>query len=78
MFYDYQMDNGMYVDIDYDVDPHDSKCLEINTVEWRGLNIMHLLMPFEINELYAACYEDDADRARCAAEDRYDSMRDGS
>ena len=74
----YEMNNGMEVEVDYDVDPHDSKRLEINLVKWRDVSIMSALMPFEMTELFAACYEYEADLALCAAEDRYDSMRDGS
>ena len=74
----YEMNNGMDVEVDYDVDPHDHKCLEINSVKWRDVSIMSALMPFEMDELFSACYADDLDRLVCAAEDRYDSMRDGS
>ena len=74
----YEMSNGMEVEVDYDVDPHDRKCLEINSVKWRDVSIMSALMPFEMTELFSACYEYQYGLAVCAAEDRYDSMRDGS
>jgi hypothetical protein len=74
----YEMENGMEVEVDYDVDPHDRKCLEINSVKWRDVEIMSALMQFEMTELFGACYDYELDLSVCAAEDRYDSMRDGS
>ena len=72
---EYEMNNGMLVDVDYCVDPHDWKCLEIESVDWRGIKIMHVLSADEMNELFTACYEAELDRARCAAGDRYDAHR---
>jgi hypothetical protein len=71
----YEMRNGMEVEIDYYVDPHDRKCLEINSVKWRDVEIMSALMPFEMSELFSACYENEEQLAVCAAEDRADAAR---
>ena len=75
---EYEMNNGMDVEIEYFADQYDRKCIEIDTVTWRGVGIMHVLTAEEMDELYAACYEYECDLAVCAAEDRADAMRDGS
>ena len=75
---EYEMNNGMYVDVEYFADQYDRKCIEIDTVTWRGVGIMHVLTREEMDELFSACYQNELDLAVCAAEDRADAMRDGS
>jgi len=75
---EYEMNNGMDVEVEYFADQYDRKCIEIDTVTWRGVGIMHVLTRDEMNELFSACYQNELDLAVCAAEDRADAMRDGS
>ena len=75
---EYEMNNGMDVEVEYFADQYDRKCIEIDTVTWRGVGIMHVLTRDEMDELFSACYENELDLAVCAAEDRADAMRDGS
>jgi len=74
----YEMNNGMEVEVDYDVDPHDRKCVEICSVKWRDVEIMSALMGYEMTELYGACFEDAEEWRLCALEDRADALKDGS
>jgi hypothetical protein len=75
---EYEMNNGMLVEVTYFADQHDRKLIEIDSVTWRDIGIMHALMTFEMDELFSACYQNELDLAICAAEDRADAMRDGS
>ena len=75
---EYEMNNGMLVEVDYFADQHDRKLIEIDSVTWRGVGIMHILTREEMDELFSACYENELDLAVCAAEYRADAMRDGS
>jgi hypothetical protein len=75
---EYEMNNGMFVEVDYFADQHDRKLIEIDSVTWRGVGIMHVLTREEMDELFSACYQNELDLAVCAAEDRADAMRDGS
>jgi hypothetical protein len=75
---EYEMNNGMLVEVDYFADQHDLKLIEIDSVTWRGVGIMHVLTREEMDELFSACYENELDLAVSAAEDRADAMRDGS
>ena len=75
---EYEMNNGMLVEVDYFADQHDRKLIEIDSVTWRGVGIMHVLTRDEMDELFSACYENELDLVVCAAEYRADAMRDGS
>ncbi len=67
---------GMEVEIEYFADPHDQKIIEIESVQWRGLDVMGRLNAYEMALVYEASYEAERDSAICAAENRADEMRD--
>ena len=75
---EYEMNNGMLVEVDYFADQHDRKLIELDSVTWRGVGIMHVLTRDEMDELFSACYQNELDLAVSAAEDRADAMRDVS
>jgi hypothetical protein len=75
---EHELKNGMVVEVGYFADTHDRKMMDIDEVKWRGIDVMHVLTTSEMDELFAACYEYEADLAAMAREDRYDAMRDGS
>ena len=39
---EYEMNNGMFVEVDYFADQHDRKLIELDSVTWRGVGIMHV------------------------------------
>jgi len=69
---EYEMNNGMFVEVDYFADQHDRKLIEIDSVTWRGVGIMHVLTREEMDELFSACYENELDLAVGAAEAHYE------
>ena len=73
---EYEMNNGMYVEVDYFADQHDRKLIEIDSVTWRGVGIMHVLTREEMDELFSACYENELDLAVGAAEAHYEMRAD--
>ena len=75
---EYEMNNGLYVEVTYFSLSHDRKLVELDSVTWRGVGIMHVLTRDEMDELFSACYQNELDLAVSAAEDRADAMRDGS
>ena len=70
------MNNGMLVEVDYFADQHDRKLIELDSVTWRGVGIMHVLTADEMTELFGACYEYEQDLARGAAEAHYEMRAD--
>ena len=73
---EYEMNNGMLVEVDYFADQHDRKLIEIDSVTWRGVGIMHVLTREEMDELFSACYENELDLAVGAAEAHYEMRAD--
>ena len=73
---EYEMNNGMFVEVDYFADQHDRKLIEIDSVTWRGVGIMHVLTREEMDELFSACYENELDLAVGAAEAHYEMRAD--
>ena len=73
---EYEMNNGVLVEVDYFADQHDRKLIEIDSVTWRGVGIMHVLTREEMDELFSACYENELDLAVGAAEAHYEMRAD--
>ena len=71
---EYEMNNGMLVEVTYFADQHDRKLIEIDSVTWRDIGIMHAMTADEMTELFGACYEHELDLAVGAAEARYEMM----
>ena len=69
---EYEMNNGMFVEVTYFADTHDRKLIELDSVTWRGVGIMHVLTREEMDELFSACYQNELDLAVCAAEAHYE------
>jgi hypothetical protein len=72
---EYEMNNGMVVDIVFEQDRHDRKYVEVLGVDWRGIDIMAALTDLEMSEIKDAAYEGALDAAVMAAEYNYEARR---
>ena len=73
---EYEMNNGMLVEVTYFADQYDHKIIEIDSVTWRGVGIMHALTSDEMNELFGACYDHEYELMVGAAEAHYEMRAD--
>jgi len=73
---EYEMNNGMFVEVTYFADQRDRKLMELDSVTWRGVGIMHVLTRDEMDELFGACYDHEYELMVGAAEAHYEMRAD--
>lgn len=80
--FEYALDMGLIgkqvVTVYYEQDNLDRKFIEIGEVDFRGIDILSDLKAQTIGDIFDACYKHGLNLAVGAAENRADSMRDGS